>query len=76
MTILSDWHWPTFFISLIIFILAANLWNIVKYTILKNRAEARARKAGAVLKDLLAKLKTGNREIGDLMEKLKQPKSR
>lgn len=75
MTIFNGWHWPTFFLSLIIFTLAVNFWNIVKYTILKNQALARARRANANLQGLLKKLKTENQEIGGLIEKLKPPKS-
>ncbi len=69
------WHWPTFFWSLIIFVLAVNLWNFFKYKLLVRRARARGRRADAELQVLLKKLKADNQEIGDIIEKMKQPKS-
>ncbi len=71
---LSGWHWPTFFLSLIIFVLVVNLWNYFKYNLLARQARARGRKAEAELQVLLNKLKAGNQEIGDIIEKMNQPK--
>jgi cell division protein FtsB len=75
MMLFSDFHWPTFFVALLVFFLAVNLWNVVKYSLLKNRAEARVKKADAELQELLKKLKKDNQKISDLIAKMKQPKS-
>ena len=75
MSYFNGWHWPTFFLSLIIFVIAANLWNIFKYTLLKHRAQARVKKADAALQELIKKLKGDKQEINDIIEKLKQAKS-
>ncbi|MBN3032699.1 MAG: hypothetical protein JW873_01245 [Candidatus Saganbacteria bacterium] len=75
MQIFNGFHWPTFFLALAVFILLANLWNILKFTLIKNRAAARVKESDAALKNLLSKLKAKDQEINDLIAKFKQPKS-
>ncbi len=75
MQIFNGFHWPTFFLALAVFILLANFWNIVKFTILKNRAAARVKQSDAALKNLLSKLKAKDQEINDLIEKIKKSAS-
>ena len=75
MTIFIDFHWPTFFISLAFFILAVNVWNIIKFTLARNRARASVKRSEAKMQSLLVKLKSGKQEINDLLTKIKQPKS-
>ena len=75
MAIFNGFHWPTFFLSLTIFIIAVNIWNVVKYTIARERARARVKQSEAIQQKLLQKLKAGSQEINDLTAKIKQPKS-
>ena len=75
MTIFSGFHWPTFFISLAVFILVANLWNVFRFTIARNRAANKVKQADVALKTMLQKLRADTREIEGLIAKFKQPKS-
>jgi hypothetical protein len=75
MTFFNGFHWPTFFYSLIFFIVVANIWKIVKATITLNRAKKKVKQADAALKEMLQALRSKNQEIEGLLDKFKRKKS-
>ena len=75
MELFKDFHWPTFVFALAVFFVISYLWNLLKYSLLRYQAEVRAKKADASLKLLMEKLKAQDREIADLMNKIKGQKS-
>ncbi len=75
MAFFKDFHWPTFVLALAAFFVISYLWNLLKYSLLRRQAETRARQADAALKTLMDMLKEKDREIGGLMDKIKDQKS-
>jgi hypothetical protein len=73
LNVFSDFHWPTFFISLILFIVVVNLWILIKAYFFKARAEAKVKKMEKSVEDLLEKLKTEDKKIEGLIQKFKPP---
>ncbi|MFC1570918.1 hypothetical protein ACFL31_00035 [Candidatus Margulisiibacteriota bacterium] len=65
-----DFHWPTFFTSLVIFILVANLFNLVKVSFIRQRHKTKLRKIDRSMKDLLSNLGLEDKKIDELIKNI------
>lgn len=71
--IIANWHWPTFFVSIVIFFVVISVWNVIKTQVFKIKSKRQVEIMDASLKELQKKLEVEDKKLQDIVNKIKPP---